>query len=150
MSLHPCTAHCAVATRQWNCWAGGWPKMCFMSPVAALSQNKRNLFYLMLVDCHCEIVLILYPLWVQSWFPYYPFPTFYCCSLTEKCTILKCSWHIYSVLTIVSWTTITNDGVICEVNLEEMQRMLHMHCHAPGHAPWPRYQSRCYLPTYKQ
>ena len=44
MSLHPCTAHCAVATRQWNCWAGGWPKMCFMSPVAALSQNKRNLF----------------------------------------------------------------------------------------------------------
>ena len=98
----------------------------------------------------CEIVLILYPLWVQSWFPYF---SFLLVSTNWEMYNVR-SWHIYSVLTIVSWTITIYDwssragvGVICEVNLEGNVENA-AHCHAPGHAPWPSYQSRSYLPTY--
>ena len=54
-----CIALCAAATRQWNCWAGGWHETCFMSPVAALPRNKRNVISVgRLRDC-LDIVSIM-------------------------------------------------------------------------------------------
>ena len=80
----PCTALpsvCAAATRQWNCWAGGWHETCFMSPLAALTHNKRNVFSVgRLRDC-LDIVSIMSAIMVSI------FSNFLLLSLTGRCTM---------------------------------------------------------------
>ena len=87
MSLHSLSALllCAAATRQWNCWAGGWHETCFMSPVAALTHNKRNVFSVgRLRDC-LDIVSIMSAIMVSIF-------------SVSNFLLLSTNWEMYNVM----------------------------------------------------